>query len=58
MIEINSVKKVYLKSRNLSEEKNPPRAQIFRYYRYESRNNKKKVIILSCRNINLGQAIF
>ena len=27
-----------MKIRNLSEEKNPPRAQIFRYFRYESRN--------------------
>ena len=28
-------------SRNLSEEKkNPPRAQIFRYFRIESQNNK------------------
>ena len=24
----------------MSEEKNPPRAQILRYFRYESRNNK------------------
>ena len=24
----------------MSEEKNPPRAQIFRYFRIESRNNK------------------
>ena len=29
------------KSRILSEEKNPPRAQIFRYFRIESRNNKR-----------------
>ena len=27
-------------SQNLSEKKNPPRAQIFRYFRIESRNNK------------------
>ena len=26
--------------RSLSEEKKPTRAQIFRYFRYESRNNK------------------
>ena len=41
MIKKNSVKNGYLKSRNLSEEKNPSRAQIFRYFRIESRNNKK-----------------
>ena len=41
MIPKNSAKNGYLKSRNLSEEKkNPPRAQIFRYFRIESRNNK------------------
>ena len=28
------------KSRKLSEEKNPPRAQIFRHFRIESRYNK------------------
>ena len=28
-----------VKSRNLYEEKNPSRAQIFRYFRIESRNN-------------------
>ena len=38
----NFVKNGYLKSRNLSEEKKPPRAQIFRYFRIESRNNKSK----------------
>ena len=27
-----------VKNRNLSEEKKPPRAQIFRYFRYENRN--------------------
>ena len=41
MILKNSVKNGYLNSQNLSEEKNPSRAQIFRYVRIESRNNKK-----------------
>ena len=37
-----------LKSRNLSEEKNPSRAQIFRHFRIEIRNKNetKKVNIL------------
>ena len=33
------VKKGKFKNRNLSQEKKPPRAQIFSYFRYESRNN-------------------
>ena len=37
----NIVKNGYLKSRNLSEEKKPTRAQTFRYFRIESRNNNK-----------------
>ena len=43
MMNKNSVKKGYLKSRNLSEAKNPPRAQKFRYFhRFERRNNKEE----------------
>ena len=35
----------------MSEEKKTPRAQIFRYFRYESRNNKVSLITenLNCK---------
>ena len=40
MFKKSSVKNDKLKSQNLSEvEKKPPWAQIFRYFRYENRNN-------------------
>ena len=35
----------------MSEEKKPPRAQIFRYFRYESRiNNKRRPLWQSLKN--------
>ena len=51
----NSDENGYLKNRNLSEEKkNPPQAQIFRYFLIESRNNKihitGKLIFEGCEN--------
>ena len=43
MIKKSFVKNGKLKSRNLSEEKNPPGAQIFRHFRIESRNKNKNI---------------
>ena len=43
MILKSYVKNGSLKSRNLSEEKNPSRAQIFRYFRIESRNKTARI---------------
>ena len=41
-----NLSKWQVKSRNLSEEKKPTRVQMFRYFRYESRNNyiKERII--------------
>ena len=43
----NYVKKGWLKNRNLSEEKTT-RAQIFRYFSYESRNDNRRNLYFAC----------
>ena len=38
----------------MSEEKNPPRAQIFRYFRIESRNNKYMFVLNSANVLDFA----
>ena len=58
MIFKKSVKNGLSKSRNLSEGKKPPRAQIFRYFRYKIRNNKMQLDVKMSSCISKFDPIF
>ena len=49
MIQKSSIKNGQIKSRNLSREKRPARAQIFRYFRIESRNKKLALYMMELK---------